>query len=135
MKFNPIVLFTASMIAAFSALSAQARDSTWTLCVDKVADNNQSSSIVVNMLEHRYKADHRITDVTVILGSNIVSGTTDMDSADGSVFLKSKSSPKTRFAGETKIVDGGAELKLTGKLYFSATESMDIDRSLKCDEL
>lgn len=79
---------------ALLAANAEARDSTWLLC------NN--SGLALSTLEHRASIDDRATELTLIYGAHVYTGT--LTGADaGLVKLEGRTSSGSVFNGKVTI--------------------------------
>lgn len=116
-----------AMLALVSS-PAFAHDSLWTLCEGKTLLFGDEETILVNQYEHRSGAATRATELTLIFGSHILSGSFDSTSrADGPVRL---SQGTAAFAGTVRV--GSTSIELNGNLDLGRGNATPVAATLAC---
>lgn len=113
-----------------SGLTTFAKDSTWQICQGKATLFQEQETILVNLFEHR-SSSGRVTDMTLIFGGHVLSGSFDSTDADtGSILMKNESSS---FKGEVNINYSTNTLLIGGSLNLGT--KTNFNTVLKCKVL
>lgn len=116
------------LLATLVSISAFAHDSTWKLCQGETQLFGEKETILVNLYEHRSPSG-RATDLTLIFGGNILTGSFDSTDSDaGKVNLTQQGSS---FTGEAKVDYSAESLEIKGALSLSGSTT-SVNSILTC---
>ncbi|MGZ3789326.1 MAG: hypothetical protein ACXVLQ_12435 [Bacteriovorax sp.] len=114
--------FLWGLLAALFIINANASDSSWLLCKNKKhADPHDELVPVLSIFEHRNGADGRKTEVYLIYGAHLLTGSL-INTDAGKLYLKSPSVKDDTFDGTIKIDYSKNLVSLKGD-YISSFDS------------
>ncbi len=117
------------LVAMMLSAGAYAKDSTWKLCEGNTNISGSVTTTVLNMFEHRTEKG-RATDLTLIYGGHVLSGSLDTtDTEAGKVELKGTSGS---YEGDVNIDSGIDGVYLQGTLTLNGTKMSVVDANLYC---
>lgn len=116
------------VLLALSSGPALARDSLWTLCEGKTQLFGADETILVNQYEHRSGADSRTTQLTLIFGGHLLSGSFDSTSLPNEVIVLTQGNAV--FVGRVRLAAN--TLELNGNLSLVAGSASPLVSSLTC---
>lgn len=130
-----LVLFLTTVVVNTPVM---AKDSIWKLCKGSFTTSNELNEantypILVNLFEHRNSnGDGRETDLTLIYGGNVLSGTFDSTEKDSGKIILKKSN--TDFTGNISIDYVTESMNLKGKLNLLNFKTL-LQTELKCETI
>jgi hypothetical protein len=120
-----VLAITFTLLASANSF---AHDSLWKMCEGTAVIFNRSEPILVNLFEHRNGAASRQTDLVLIYGGNLLSGSFDSTENEfGKIML---TQDKSTFVGKASVDYQKNTLELSGVLKLE--DKTNLESILNC---